>query len=262
MRALKATILDDDHFRLLAIPFDGPIKSDLNARGVDMDGQWFDPEVNPKKGWLKDRPVVDVDWHHGEDALGNPDRRPFMGATIFGKAVLDDEPEEDGWWVDVWLDHGQRRLNLIKRINERGGLIFGSAETLPRLARLRTVKGEVMPWRSKVPGAIVEWPYLKQTLSTSPQNTNSVLRSVKATLDDLTAEGFLPTDAFFDDLARYIDDLSPSPTAPASELAAKAGRVLAARNEAKLREALAAMSAVLEELDKYTPKDEEHEHVS
>jgi hypothetical protein len=239
---VKATVIDDDHFRLLAIPFGGPIPKAGAPRGVDLDGEWFSEQTDIKADWF---PFRLVDWHHRRDAL--------MGDTIIGKATLDDEPEEDGWWVDVWLKHGEKRLSLVRRLAERGAKLFGSSEAMPSLVQ----KAQT--------GEILVWPYMRQTLSTSPQNTYSVLRPLKATLDDLAAEDAVPTAAFFDDLTRFMDNLGSD---PAPEGAAKTGRVLASRNEARLREALqdideayfdpkrrrraiAAMTEVLDELERY-----------
>jgi hypothetical protein len=78
--------------------------------------------------------------------------------------------DEDGWWVTVWLDHGQRRLNLIKTLAERGAQLFGSSQADPSGVR-----------KSKL-GHIDAWPYIAQALSTSPQNTYSVLRPMKAAM--------------------------------------------------------------------------------
>ena len=116
----------------------------------------------------------------------------------------------------------------------------------------------MLPWAPRLPGQITRWHYSGQTLSTSPQNTLSVLRPMKATLDEFKAGTLEPTAIFFDDLARFMDNLASQPAIdPPGEMAAKAGRVLAARNEARLREAAAAMQAVLEELDKYISDHEE-----
>jgi len=245
---VKATVVDDDRFRLLAFPFGGPIPSPYNKAGADVDGQWYDPAVDIRPDWL---PVRLVDWHHGGD--------PLLRRTVLGKAILDPEPDEDGWWVDVWLRHGERRLDLIRRLAERGGQLFGSSESVPGIPKMRTPDGQTVAWKAKTPGAITYWPYLRQTLSTSPQNTHSVLRPMKAQLDDYAAEGIAPDATFFDDLARYLDDLATGPVSDLSadgELAAKAGRVLAARNEARLRNALAELAGVLEELDRYLPPEE------
>ena len=213
MQAMKAAPVDDDAFRLLAIPFGGPIPSPKNAKGVDLDGEFFTERTDLKLDWL---PFRLVDWHHRKDRL--------MGSTILGKAV-DPEMDEDGWWVTVWMKHGERRVDLVKRLSDRA-TIYGSSEAVPGMAR----KADT--------GEITVWPYMRQTLSTSPQNTLSVLRPLKATLEDLAAEDAHPTAAFFDDLATFLDDLASD---PASVDEAKAGRVLAGRNEARLREAYEAM---------------------
>lgn len=217
MLPLKATIIDDDSFRLLAFPFGGPIPSAANARGVDLDGEWFSERTDIKAAWFDVRPT---DWHHGGDVT--------MGRTVIGKAV-NLVMEEDGWWVDIWLKHGEKRLDLIRRLAERGGQIFGSSESAAGLTR-KSSSGEILVW-----------PYLRQTLSTSPQNTHSILRPLKATLDDLVSDGIAPSAAFWSDIEQAVlhlsDDLRGSPR---SDLDAKAGRVLAARNESDLLAAVAA----------------------
>ena len=228
MQPIKATILDDDHFRLLAIPFTGPIPG--GPRGVDLDGQWFDERTNIYPKLL---PARVVDWHHGKDAL--------MGRHSLGKAVLDDEPEDDGWWETVWLRHGEKRVELIKRLSARAP-IYGSSEAL---------------WaKASTDGHIDEWPYWRQTLSTSPQNTHSIVRpAMKAVLDDFSTAG-IPVDgrvrSFIEDLDALGIDLRSTSL---GEDAAKAGRVLAGRNERRLREAIVALTEVIAELDRYTQQE-------
>jgi hypothetical protein len=245
MHALKATVLDDDHFRLLAIPFTGPID------GRDMDRQFFSPRTNIHPALL---PARLVDWHHGKD--------PLMGRTVLGKAILDDEPEDDGWWVEVWLNHGEKRLQTIRKLADEaekrgtGVQIYGSSEAL---------------WsKASADGEILDWPYWRQTLSTSPQNTHSIVRpAMKATLDEMTTAGIAVDDhvrSFIADLDALGVDLRSTSL---GEDAAKAGRVIAGRNEVRLREArdrlsesysdprrwkeaLAALDEVLGELERYT----------
>src|SRR6478735_8974554 len=107
MEPVKATVLDDDRFRLLAIPFGGPIPHPAFPRGVDLDGETFTERTDIKAAWFPTRPV---DWHHGGDVT--------LGRTVIGKAA-NLTMDEDGWWVDVWLNHGERRLDLIKRLAEQ-----------------------------------------------------------------------------------------------------------------------------------------------
>src|SRR5688572_24653345 len=93
---VKAKLVSDDHFRLLAIPFGGPLG------GRDLDGEYFTAKTDIKPDWFSERPVL---WHHGQDE--------FMSDTVIGKAT-DLTLEEDGWWVDVWIKHGERRADLVR----------------------------------------------------------------------------------------------------------------------------------------------------
>ncbi len=245
---VKATLLDDDAFRLLAIPFDGPIPSPKNARGVDLDGEWFDETTDIKPGWLKARAV---DWHHGKDPTGvmSPPgyghlrgSAPEAGRVTIGKAV-DPVMGEAGWWVTIWLDAGEQRVALIRRLAEaaadRGVQgIFGSSESVAGMTR----KGK--------DGHIELWPYWRQTLSTSPQNTLSVLAPMKAVLTDAILVDYpSTTPAFWQDMAAQMRDLatelhssSGSPVGSGSagpgESEAKSGRVPSGIDEAAIADAL------------------------
>ena len=130
-----------------------------------------------------------------------------------------------------------------------------------------------VPWKARTPGEITYWPYMRQTLSPTPQNTFSVLQPLKASLDEYQAEGIAPEASFFRDLTAYLDDLVAGPDSDLTgEESAKAGRVLAARNEDRLREgideleqagwnpvvrkrALSLFASVLDELDRYTKQE-------
>lgn len=202
MRELKATLLDDDAFRLLAFPFSGPIPSPYTPRGVDLDGQWFSERSDLKLEWLKARPV---DWHHGKDPTGVmglnvPDGVPVPPSqrAELGKAV-DPEMTDEGVWVTVWMNAGERRARLVKALADQGAALFGSSETIAPLIRV-----------NKASGHIDQWPYWRQTLSTSPQNLHSVLRPFKAALEDaLASELYTPSDAFWADLTAELKDLEP-----------------------------------------------------
>lgn len=152
--------------RLLAIPFGGPIPAKDAPRGVDLDGEWFSERTDiygPYKALrtYRERPV---DFMHANDVLGHR-----LDSVIVGKAVLDAEPEEDGWWADLWLKAQEKRLSLIKSLAERGGQLFGSSQATYKKANPDT-------------GEITEWPYYIQTIAPTPQNTYSVIRP-KAVLD-------------------------------------------------------------------------------
>lgn len=235
MTPVKATLLDDDGFRLLAIPFGGPIPSPHSPRGVDVDGEWFSERTDIKPDWLKARAV---DWHHGKDPYGmmNPARYagmaqpPAESREVIGKAV-DPVMDEDGWWVTVWLDHGARRLGLVKQLAERGAQLFGSSETVAGLQAKAST------------GEILRWPYWRQTLSTSPQNTHSVLRPLKAALDDALTDFPSTTPAFWRDITGDLRDLAADlrrTSAMPGDDAAKAGRVLSAVNQQDIEAAVRA----------------------
>jgi hypothetical protein len=221
MNPIKATVLDDDKFALLAIPYGGPIPSPHSPRGVDLDGEFFSPNTDLKASWFD---VRVVDWHHGNDR--------HMGRTTIGKADNLRE-EEDGWWVDVWLKHGEKRLQLIKQLAERGAQLFGSSESVPGMVKKAST------------GEILVWPYVRQTLSTSPQNTHSILRPFKAVL-----EGTEPTTAFWSDIEFAMRDLgSDLRLTSMGDDVAKAGRELSAANVKDIQEGLDAVRTALGRLD-------------
>ena len=152
-----------------------------------------------------------------------------MGRSVIGKAV-DPIEEEDGIWVTVWLNRGERRLALVKALAERGAALFGSSESIAGRTSV-----------DKATGEILLWPYWRQTLSTSPVNTHSVLRPLKAALDE--AVGVLypaTTPAFWRDMTAEVRDLAADlrRTSHGGNGAAKSGRVLSAANERAIMEAL------------------------
>jgi hypothetical protein len=207
-KALKAELVDDRHFRVLAIPFGGPI------RGRDLDGEYFSPRTDIKAEWFTERPVL---WHHGGDRL--------IGDTVIGKAT-DLTLEDDGWWVDVWVRHGDRRADLISRLAARAPL-YGSSGTLDYLKK------------AAPSGEILVWPYIEQTLTTSPQNTYSVAKPAKAALDDFI-EAEIAVSAAVKALLTDLDALGAdlTPTSGRSEAVAMA----------RLDDALAASDDLLTEL--------------
>lgn len=201
--------------RLLAIPFGGPIPKPGASKGTDLDGEWFSERTDIKPAWL---PFRVVDWHHGKDAT--------MGRTALGKAdnlVMDDE----GWWADLWLQHGEKRVDLVRRLVERGGQLYGSSESIAGMTRKAGT------------GEILVWPYWRQTLTTSPQNTGSVLRPAKAALEDALSD-YTPSPAFWADFSDELRNLGADLrlTSIRGDDGAKAGRVLSSVNEADIAEAL------------------------
>lgn len=201
--------------RLLAIPFGGPIPSLKSPIGVDLDGEWFSQRTDIFGGipeLLNTRERL-VDWNHAARPPGPKygDPSGMMRGTILGKSILDPDPDQDGWWVDLWLNMGEKKLALVKRLIERGGQLFGSSQ--PARA------GKTDPDT----GEITEWPFLLQTLTTQPQNHFSVLRP-KAMLDEINESG-VEVHAGLISLLGDLDDLSSdlSPTSRGGKAMAMAG---------------------------------------
>lgn len=216
--------------RLLAIPFSGPIVHPRSAKGIDMDGEFFDERTDIKPDWFSERPV---DWHHSLDPSGK-----LNGALIAKARNL--TMDEDGWWVDLWLNAGEQRLGLIRKLAEKGAELYGSSYAYPNLIK-----------RNAKTGHIDVWPYMMQTLSTSPQNTNSIHRPAKAVLDlyDQADIAVLPV------LADVLTELAnlrelPSNFPMGGDTAAKAGRELSGAN-------LSEIDAWLEMLDSITKRAKE-----
>lgn len=219
---VKATVIDDNAFSLLAFPFGGPIPSPKSAKGVDLDGEWFSERTDIKADWLDFRWV---DWHHGNDRL--------MGRAAFAKANnlrMDSIDGFEGWWVDVWVEHGNRRVELIKALAERGAQLYGSSESMPSMVAKAST------------GEILVWPYIRQTLSTSPQNTYSVIRPLKAVLEDVT-----PSPSMWAEMENAIRGIGADlrGTSEVGNLVAKAGRVLSQRNEKDIRDAIEQLDAAI-----------------
>lgn len=173
--AVKATVLDAEHVRLLALPFGGPLPSRHYAKGMDLQHEYFSENTDFKPDWLATRLV---DWHHGEDEV--------LRREVIGRAT-DLDFDEDGGWVKLWLDRGKRSVERVMRLVEQGGQLFGSSETLARLVRKDPDTGEILTW-----------PYLRQTLTTSPVNHLSVVTG-KAVLEDLE-----PSAIFWAELPAYL----------------------------------------------------------
>lgn len=191
---LKAHAISDDRFRLLAIPFGGPLE------GRDLDGEYFSVKTDIKPDWFEQRPVL---WNHGQDRLLN-DR-------VIGKATLDDEPDEDGWWVEVQLLAGERHAALVQKLAQKAPL-YGSSGTIGYLKR------------TAPDGEILVWPYVEQTLTLTPSNTLSVSRPAKAVLDDFHSAEIAVSPAV-QGLLADLEALSADLTATSSvgDLSAKGG---------------------------------------
>jgi hypothetical protein len=187
--------------RMLAIPFGGPIPGAKAPLGVDMDGEWFDSNTDLVGGYkaLLGRERL-MDFHHGSDPTG------VMKGAILGRVVRDEQPEADGYWVDFWANAGERRLALVAQLEERGAKLYGSSEAIPGAVKV-----------SKA-GHIDVWPWVRQTVSTSPQNTYAVMPPLKALLDvDLDTVGVGALKAYLSGLGDLEHD--PRPTSRSKAVA-------------------------------------------
>jgi hypothetical protein len=216
--------------RVLVVPFGGPIPSPKAPRGVDLDGEWFSERTDLTGDYavLRASRVRLVDWHHGVDPVGK------MKGAILGRIVLDENAEDDGYWADFWANAGEKRLALVKRLEERGAALYGSSRAANKAADPDT-------------GEITYWPLIRHTITTSPQNILAVVPPIKAVLDhpDLAEQ---PADALRALLAGLADDLTQPHPGPRRSDDVKAGRVLSARNLSALLDALAAFDVAAERL--------------
>ena len=212
--------------RILVLPFGGPIPKAGAPRGTDLDGEWFDEAtdlVDGHKALAESRDRL-VDWHHRQDPTG------VMKGAILGHVIMDDQPEDEGVWADFWANAGEKRRDLIARL-ERGGVpLYGSSEAAYKKASDN--------------GHIDAWPLIRHTITTSPQNTFAVLPPLKAFLtapniDDLPADAIkallVGLDASTIELLMSSPDAAVQASALAGESAVKSGRVLSAKTISQLR---------------------------
>jgi hypothetical protein len=232
--------------RILVVPFGGPIPMKGAPLGVDLDGEWFDTDTDLYGGYkaLRDSRERLVDWHHTTFADRVDPIGGRMKGAILGKIVLDTDPEDDGVWADFWANAGESRRKLVADLERRSVPLFGSTQPL---------KGAVV----RTGGHIDVWPVIYHTISTSPQNTYAVVPPLKAILsaDNLPLDeiGFGALKAAMLGLADNLADLRPTFPLEAADTflrgaasdAAKAGRVLSAKHEAELQEAIDALAAVI-----------------
>lgn len=170
MEPIKAEQLGTAKWRVLAIPFGGPLKG-----GKDLDGEYFSPRTDPKPHWFNERPIL---FHHGKDSeIGDDD------------VGTEDElqKEADGWWAKLWLDRSHRYFARIDALI-RSGKMYGSSGTMGHLVK-RAPDGELLVW-----------PHVEQTLTPTPSNIFSRITASKA-LDDFSTAGIELDPAMRDVLA-------------------------------------------------------------
>jgi hypothetical protein len=176
MDFLKAEQLSNAKWRVLAIPFGGPMKG-----GKDLDGEYFSTRTDIKPDWFRERPVL---WHHGKDqtlqdeSLGTED---------------DLKLESDGWWATVWLDRANRYWEQVNGLLS-AGKVYGSSGALGHLVQKAR------------DGEILVWPHIEQTLTPTP--ANPFARVVPAKAVDLFESAGIPVDtSLFDSTADLGRDL-------------------------------------------------------
>ena len=173
---LKAEQLGTAKWRVLAIPFGGPLKG-----GKDLDHEYFSPRTDPKAGWFKEHPVL---FHHGQDEeLGDAD------------VGIEDEIVKgtEGWWANLWLDRSNRYFAQLNAMIAAGKM-FGSSGSMAHLVRKAN------------DGEILVWPHVEQTLTPTPANVFSRITASKA-LDDFTTAG-IELDPAMRDVLTELDSMS------------------------------------------------------
>jgi len=161
MDFLKAEQVSSSKWRVLAIPFGGPLPAEVvgkrdNGIGFDVDGEFFSPKTDIKPDWFDRRPLV---WHHNLDKAMDD---PVMGTAD------DLEEKSDGWWTTVWLDRANRYWAQVNQLLT-AGKIYGSSGSLPNFVKT-----------DKRTGEILVWPYIEQTLTPTPANPFAVVVAAKA----------------------------------------------------------------------------------
>jgi hypothetical protein len=165
MEHIKAEQLGSTKWRVLAIPFGGPLKG-----GKDLDGEFFSPRTDIKARWFKERPVL---FHHGMDSA--------IKDAELGTEEMDDEAKADGWWGTMWLDRSARYWEQVDALL-RAGKMYGSSGAIAHLVRKNT-KGEILVW-----------PHAEQTLTPTPANPLARITASKAVPDWSAIGADLPAD--------------------------------------------------------------------
>lgn len=137
-------------FRMLAVPFGGPIFREGAPNGVDLDQEWFSERTELRIGPHSQVPVL---FHHDRDPSGRVQGR--LGTALNWTRT------PKGWVADVELDDSPN-VRLVQRLSERTD-IYGSTSVEPGA-----------PVRRDHTGEILYWPVHELSLSPSPQNVMAI----------------------------------------------------------------------------------------
>lgn len=176
MDFLKAEQLTSVKWRVLAIPFGGPLKG-----GRDLDGEYFSPRTDIKADWFPTRPVL---WQHGKDQA--------LKDAVMG--TEDDlEKADDGWWATMWLDRSARYWAQVSELLA-AGKVYGSSGALGHLVQKAR------------DGEILTWPHIEQTLTPTPANPFARVIPAKAA-GYFTSAGIAVDASIFDSIPDLGHDL-------------------------------------------------------
>jgi hypothetical protein len=134
---IKAVEGSDDRYKILSIPFSGPLS------GKDFAGEYFSPRTNlHPEIFPGDRPML---YDHGVD--------PLLQHTIIGRTNAKTMEQDDlGWWVEAQLDRHGRYFKALKALMDKGAL-YGSTSAPTALVK------------KAADGEILDWPVFEQTLT-------------------------------------------------------------------------------------------------
>lgn len=217
--------------RILMLPYGGPIPSKASPLGVDIDGEWFDDQTDffgGHKALIETRARL-TDWHHDQPPKGDPMKGAILGTSYFddhAETVNIDGVDYTGRWADFWANAGERRRALVAELERRSVPLYASSQAA---------------YRKATNGHIDVWPVIRNTISTSPQNTYAVVPSLKAlltapTIDELPAEALKALLLGLDDATtELLLSSSSASVVEAGDPAVKAGRVLSSQTIAELQ---------------------------
>ncbi len=180
MDPIKAEQLTSVKWRVLAIPFGGPLKG-----GKDTDHEYFSARTDIKPDWFPQRPVI---FHHGKDATVEDET---LGTEDDLK--LDDRL---GWWATMWLNRQSDYFAFLEDMMQQGKA-FGSSGPIAHLVKKDAKTGEIL-----------RWPHAEQSITLTPANIFSRVSAAKMA-DHFTTAGIELDPVVKGLLMADISDLGP-----------------------------------------------------